>query len=212
MGNVVYKIYALQYVTDLTSRQNLKNSNIIFSEFFYPKMKTLESPLDCKEIKPVNPKGNQSWIFTGRTGAEAETAILWPSDVQSRLTGKDSLEKMLGKIEGRRGRRQQEEMVGWHHWLNWMSLGKLRELVMEREAWYAAVPGDCSPSQKVRHYWVTELNGTCIGHILAFLNEISLNFINIKISKIEQATGQKMQNLLGKSRSKNEEQMMEHWN
>ena len=60
MGNVVYKIYALQYVTDFTSRQNLKNSNIMFSEFFYPKMKTLESPLDCKEIKPVNPKGNQS--------------------------------------------------------------------------------------------------------------------------------------------------------
>ena len=65
--------------------------------------KTLESPLDCKEIKPVHPKGNQSWIFIGRTDAEAETPILWPPDAA------DSLEKtlMLGKIEGRRRRGQQ---------------------------------------------------------------------------------------------------------
>ena len=63
--------------------------------------KTLESPLDCKEIKPVNPKGNQPWIFTGRTDAEAETPILWPPDRRA-----DSLEKtlLLGKIEGRRRR------------------------------------------------------------------------------------------------------------
>ena len=61
--------------------------------------KTLESPLDCKEIQPVHPKGNQSWVFTGRTDAEAETPILCPPDVKS-----DSFEKtlMLGKIEGRR--------------------------------------------------------------------------------------------------------------
>ena len=61
--------------------------------------KTLESPLDCKEIQPVHPKGNQSWAFIGRTDAEAETPILWPPDVRT-----DSLEKtvMLGKIEGRR--------------------------------------------------------------------------------------------------------------
>ena len=61
--------------------------------------KTLESPLDCKEIQPTHPKGNQSWIFIGRTGAEAETPILWPPDART-----DSLEKtlMLGKIEGRR--------------------------------------------------------------------------------------------------------------
>ena len=61
--------------------------------------KTLESPLDCKEIKPVHPKGDQSWVFTGRTDVEAETPILWPPDGRA-----DSLEKtlMLGKIEGRR--------------------------------------------------------------------------------------------------------------
>ena len=63
--------------------------------------KTLESPLDCKEIEPVHPKGNQSWVFIGRTYVEAETPIFWPSDAKS-----DSFEKtlMLGKIEGRRRR------------------------------------------------------------------------------------------------------------
>ena len=63
---------------------------------------TLETPLDCKEIKPVNPKGNQPWIFIERTDAEAEAPILWPHDVNSWLTGKKTL--MLGKTEGRRRR------------------------------------------------------------------------------------------------------------
>ena len=78
--------------------------------------KTLESPLNCKEIKPVNLKGNQPWIFTGKTDAKAEAPILWPPDAKS-----NSLEKtlMLGKIEGRRRRgTTEDEMVGWHHWLN----------------------------------------------------------------------------------------------
>ena len=76
--------------------------------------KTLESPLNCKEIKPVNPKGNQSWIFIGRTGAEAEAPIIWPPVVKSQLIKKTLT---LGKIEGRR-RRGQQRMRGWHHWLN----------------------------------------------------------------------------------------------
>ena len=73
--------------------------------------KTLESPVDCKEIQPVHPKGVQSWVFIGRTDAEAETLILWPPDA------KNSIEKtlMLGKIEGGRGRGREDEMVGWHH-------------------------------------------------------------------------------------------------
>ena len=78
--------------------------------------KTLESPLDYKEIQPVHPKGNQSWIFIGRTDAEAETPVLWPPHAKSWLTGKTL---MLGGIEGRRRRGMTEdEMAGWHHQLN----------------------------------------------------------------------------------------------
>ena len=78
--------------------------------------KTLESPLECKEIKPVNPKGNQSWIFIGSADAEAEVPILWPPDAQSQLTGKD-------RDAGKDWRQEktgvtQYEMAGWHHWLN----------------------------------------------------------------------------------------------
>ena len=78
--------------------------------------KTLESPLDCKEIKPVNPNGNQPCIFIGRTDAEAEALILWPPNAKNWLTGKDPdagkdwRQKEKGMAE--------DEMVGWHHWLN----------------------------------------------------------------------------------------------
>ena len=78
--------------------------------------KTLECPLDCKEIQPVHPKGNQSWIFIGKTDAETEAPILWPCDVKNWLTwkdpdtGKDWRQEEKGMTE--------DEMVGWHHWLN----------------------------------------------------------------------------------------------
>ena len=78
--------------------------------------KTLESPLDCKEIPPVNPKGNQSRMFTGRTDAEAETPILWPPDAKNWLIGKDLDAGKDWRQEEKRT--TEDEMVGWHHGLN----------------------------------------------------------------------------------------------
>ena len=78
--------------------------------------KTLESPLDCKEIQPVLPKGNQSWMFIGRTDAETETPVLWPPDMKNGLTGKDPDPGKDWRQE-KKGTTE-DEMVGWHHWLN----------------------------------------------------------------------------------------------
>ena len=100
--------------------------------------KTLKRPLDCKEIKPVNPKGSQSWVFIGRTD-EAETPILWPPDVRNSLIGKDpdAGKDWMQKEKGT----TKDELVGCHHQLNGHELSKLRELVMDRESWRAAVHG-----------------------------------------------------------------------
>ena len=78
--------------------------------------KRLESPLDCKEIKPVHPKGNQSWIFTERTDAEAEAPILWPPDAKNWLIGKDPDAGKDWRQEERW--RTEDELVGWHHRLD----------------------------------------------------------------------------------------------
>ena len=111
--------------------------------------KTLESPLDFKEIQPVHPKGDQSWVFIGRTDIEAETPILWPPDAESWLiwkdpyTGKDWRQEEKGTIE--------DEIIGWHHWLNGHEFGSW---------WLAGRPGILwfMGSQRVEHDWATELN------------------------------------------------------
>ena len=118
--------------------------------------KTLESPLDCKEIQPVHPKGNQSWIFIGRTDAEAETAILWPPDVKNWLTGKDSDAGKDWRWQEKGTRTTEDEMVGWNHQFNgwvWASSWSW---------WWTGRPGmlQSMGSQRVRHDWATELNWT----------------------------------------------------
>ena len=115
--------------------------------------KILTNPSDCKEIKPVNPKGNESWMFIRRTDAEAETPVLWPPDAKSWLVRKD--------CDAGKDWRQEEKRTTEEQRMRWldgitvpldMSLSKLQEMVKDRETWHVAVHG----SQRVRHNWATD--------------------------------------------------------
>ena len=144
--------------------------------------KTLESPLDCKEIKPFHPKENESWMFIGRTDAEAEAPILWPPDVRSWFTGKDPDAGESWKQE-KKGPTE-DEMAGWHHQLDghwvWVNSGS---------GWWTGRPGVLwfMGSQRVRHDWVTKLNWT-VGqnptwwYILCSFYLFSFNVSLLKIS------------------------------
>ena len=115
--------------------------------------KTLESPLDCKEIQPVHPKGDQSWVFIGRTDVEIETPVLWPPDVKSWLIGKDpDAGKDWGQEE--KGTMEDKSITDSMN----MGLGGLQELVMNWDAWRAAIHG-VSKSRTRLSDW-TELNWT----------------------------------------------------
>ena len=110
--------------------------------------------LDCKEIQPVHPKGNQSWIFIRRTDPETEAPILCLLDVKNWLIGKDSDARKDWSQE-EKGKTEDETVI-WHYWLDEHDLSKLWELVMDREAWHAAVHG-VRKSWTWLSYW-TELN------------------------------------------------------
>ena len=116
--------------------------------------KTLESPLDYKEIQPVHSKGNQSWVFIGKTDVETETPILWPPDAESWLIWKDP---DAGKDWGQEEKGMAEdEMVGWHH----QHMGWAWVLVDSRSWWWTGRPDILwfTGLQKVGHEWETELN------------------------------------------------------
>ena len=116
--------------------------------------KTLESPLDCKEIQPAHPKGNHSWIFIGRIGADAETPVLWTPDAKSWLIGKapDAGKDWRWEEKGT----TEDDMIGWHS-MTWV-------WVNSRNWWWTGKPGmvQSMGSQRVRHNWATELNWTSI--------------------------------------------------
>ena len=123
--------------------------------------KTLESPLDCKEIQPVHPGGNQSWIFTGRTDAEAEIPILWPPDAKNWLIWKDP-------DAGKDWRQEEKGTTGWDDWMpsltqwTWVWVGF-------RSWWWTGWPGMLQSMglQTVRHDWVTELS-VCLCQVVIY--------------------------------------------
>ena len=148
---------------ELDYKENWVPKNWCFWTVVLEKM--LEGPLDCKEIQSVHPKGNQSWMFTGRTDVEAETPILWPPDAKSWLIWKDT-------DAGKDWRREEKGMTGWDGWMvsptQWTWLW-----VNSRSWWWKGRPGVLQSKglQRVRHNWATELNW---GMLYCSLQEVDL--------------------------------------
>ena len=123
--------------------------------------KTLECPLDCKEIQPVHSGGDQPWDFFVRNDAKAETPVLWPPHAKSWLIGKYS---DAGRDWGQEEKgTTEDEMAGWHHWLDGHEFGGLRELVMDREAWLAVIHGVAKSRTQLSDW--TELNWTFVKNL-----------------------------------------------
>ena len=117
--------------------------------------KTLESPLDCKEIQQVHPKGNQSWIFIGRTDAEADAPILWPPDAKNWLIGKDP-DAGKGWRQKAKGTTE-DEMVGWHHWLNGHEFEQAPGLDAGQGSQVCCSPWSCKESDMIEQLNWNEL-------------------------------------------------------
>ena len=149
------------WIWELNSEENWAPQNWCFWTAVLKK--TPVSPLDYKEIKPINPEGNQSWVFIGRTDAEAEAPILWPAD---------SLEKtlMLGKTESSRRRGWQDEMVGWHHQLNGLVFEQALGVDDGQGSLTCYSPWGCKESDMTEQLNWTELNWECLSRTTRYLS------------------------------------------
>ena len=152
------------WIGELDHKEGWTSKNLCFWTVVLEK--SFESPLDCKEIKPVNPKGNQSWIFIRRTDAEAP--ILWPPDVKGWLIRKDpDAEKDWSQEE--KGTTE-DKIIGWHHWLNGHECEQTPVLVMDRQDWLAAVHGVAKGWTWLSNWTTTKVSSLNITHILLFPN------------------------------------------